>query len=88
MLRHIHSNFGEHLRARLDQLVPLDLALPLPRAALLGYLEGALLALLSWWMEHGAAYSAAQMSAMFRDLVLPGMLNALPLPREQVEAFL
>jgi AcrR family transcriptional regulator len=88
VLRHVHRYMAQHLRERLDQFAPPGQALALPRELIIGYLESTLVALLSWWLEQGAAYSAAEMSAMFRSLVLPGMLEALPLTRERAEAFL
>jgi AcrR family transcriptional regulator len=88
VLRHVHRYMAQHLGERLDQFVAPDQSLALPREVIIGYLESTLVALLTWWLEHGTARSAAEMSAMFRSLVLPGMLEALPLTRERAEAFL
>lgn len=87
VLQHVHHYIAEHLRERLNQFVPADQELSPPRDVLVGYLESTLVALLRWWLEQGSAYSPEQMSAIFRGLVLPGLLAALPIDRERAEAF-
>ena len=87
VLRHVHKYIAEHLRERLDRFVPAEQALAPPREVLVGYLESTLLSLLTWWLEQGSAYTPEQMSAMYRSLVLPGLLAALPIERERAEVF-
>lgn len=87
VIQHVHRSIAEHLRGRLDRFVPAGPELSPPRDVLVAYLENTLVALLKWWLERGSAYSPEQMSSMFRSLVLPGLLAALPIERERAEAF-
>lgn len=87
VLQHVHRSIAEHLQERLERFVPAEQELSPPRDVLVAYLENTLVALLRWWLERGAAYSPEQMSVMFRSLVLPGLLAALPIERERAEGF-
>lgn len=58
-----------------------DVAVPI--AALAHYVSGSFFALLRWWLDHDAPYTAAQMEDMFQALVRPGLEQVL---RDQPEA--
>ncbi|MBV9790405.1 MAG: TetR/AcrR family transcriptional regulator [Chloroflexi bacterium] len=51
--------------------------LAVPNAALAHYLAGSFFALLRWWLDHDAPYTAAQMENMFQALVRPGLEQVL-----------
>lgn len=46
---------------------------PVPIDAIVEVVVGALLALLAWWLDHRVKRSAAELDAMFRALVMPGV---------------
>jgi AcrR family transcriptional regulator len=53
-----------------------------PLTVLANFLAGSFLTLLKWWMEHRLPYSPEQMDSMYRQLVMPGALQALAGPSE------
>jgi AcrR family transcriptional regulator len=73
------------MRGLLADLVRDDLAAlaaptegdPLPRSALVQFVVGALVSMLLWWTERDPPLPAAEVDAMFRRLVLPGIAAAL-----------
>jgi len=46
-------------------------AAPLPLVA--DYLAGAILSMLTWWLDNNMPYSPEQMDALFQQLVRPGV---------------
>lgn len=62
--RSLRSAFAGH--AGLDTLTPV----------LAAHTAGALLALVVWWLEHGAVQSAQDMAALHQQLTLPGISAA------------
>ena len=62
--RSLRSAFAGH--AALDTLTPV----------LAAHTAGALLALVVWWLEHGAVQSPQDMAALHQQLTLPGISAA------------
>ena len=66
------------------EVVRSDLKAVAPRAArqvnfdlVVEYVVGALLATITWWLDHNARQTPAEIAAMFRQLTLPGIKAAL-----------
>jgi hypothetical protein len=68
---------ARNIERRLEQQ---DLAVPI--AALAHYVSGSFFALLRWWLDHDAPYTAVQMEDMFQALVRPGLEQVM---RDQPE---
>lgn len=72
------------MRGLLAELVKNDLKLrnprssarDLPRAAVVQFVVGALMSLLTWWLEEKTARSAGEVDAIFRRLTLPALGEA------------
>jgi hypothetical protein len=70
------------MRAVLMDLVKDDLArVPtskkvdaIPRTALVQYIVGALLSVLTWWVDEATSHSPDEVDAIFRRLTLPSIL--------------
>jgi AcrR family transcriptional regulator len=67
--QHMRRNIEQHLAT----LVPAGQvpAAPLPLVA--DYLSGAILSMLTWWLDNGMPYTPEQMDGLFQQLVRPGI---------------
>jgi AcrR family transcriptional regulator len=80
-IQRLFKKSHEHLRSTIEQhlatMMPAGLppAAPLPLVA--DYIAGAILTMLTWWLEHEMPYSPEQMDALFQQLVLPGVTATL-----------
>jgi AcrR family transcriptional regulator len=79
----IYKKAHERLRWNIEQhlgaLVPAGQtpAAPLPLVA--DYMAGAIVTMMTWWLQNEMPYSPEQMDAMFQQLVLPGVFATLQL---------
>lgn len=71
--QHMRRNIEQHLAALIpDGKTP---AAPLPLVA--DYLSGAILSMLTWWLDNNMPYTPAQMDRLFQQLVRPGVQTTL-----------
>ncbi|NWF69819.1 MAG: TetR/AcrR family transcriptional regulator [Chloroflexi bacterium] len=77
--QHIREYLVRLLLGALHNTPPEQLALP--AEVLAQYIAGAELALLTWWLNAGMPYSAQQMAEMTQRLILHGVADVLPLPK-------
>ncbi len=73
-----------HLRASIERRLaaqqPLGVAGAAPLGLVADFVAGAVFNLVTWWMEHGAQHTPAQMDELFQRLVMPGVHAALQAP--------
>jgi AcrR family transcriptional regulator len=62
-----------HAQALFDQLVAERGQPSVPRRIMVTYMVGALLALLTWWLDNDMPYSPEQMDQMLQQLTTPGV---------------
>ena len=67
------GHFARGIAARLAELPQARGLMPARRAALARALSGALLSLLTWWVDRGSPETAAEMDAVFHELVWRGV---------------
>jgi AcrR family transcriptional regulator len=71
--RTIHNALVAHAQTHLDQLVVEEGLPSAPPEVIVTYLVGALLALLTWWLDNDQPYPPEQMDEIFRQLTIPGV---------------
>lgn len=67
------GHFARAIEQRLAELSPADAISSMPRTAMAHALAGAMLSLLSWWIDHGMSASPAQMDDLYHKMVWSGM---------------
>ena len=76
-----HEYFARAIDRRLGEL-PASRAIARPqRAAIAHAFAGALLSLMSWWLDHGASTSPALMDDLYHKMVWSGVANEWAAPR-------
>lgn len=74
--RRIREYLVDVLRERIEKRL---LSAPLPIEVIAHHVTGSLLALITWWIETDAAYTAEEMAVMFHKLnISPLMANSFP----------
>jgi len=73
----IREHLAGMLEAQLRLVMPKKGSPPVPVTVVANYLSGALLSLISWWLETDAPYSPEQMSLMFHQISRRGSIEAL-----------
>lgn len=71
---------SDELRDHLARLTLRGAAPDIPLEVAVTYLVSALLALMTWWLDHDMPYPPEQIDAMFRGLALPGLAAVLGAP--------
>ena len=71
--QHMRRNIEQHLIALIPAGQPP--AAPLPLVA--DYLAGAILSMLTWWLDNEMPYTPEQMDTLFQQLVRPGVQTTL-----------
>lgn len=66
---------SEHLEERVNQLLEMGHAMPLPTPVIIQYLTGAIFGLITWWLDNKMPYPPQEMDAMFQKLVMKGLEN-------------
>jgi len=66
-----------NLTAQLQALTGPGVEPPVPIPLLAHYLTGGLMSLVKWWMDTGRPYSPQEMDALFQQIALPGLRQAL-----------
>ena len=69
-------NIEQHLRA----LIPAGQTPAAPLTLVADYMAGAILTMLSCWLDNEMPYSPEQLDALFHQLVLPGVIVTLQIP--------
>ncbi|MCB9078807.1 MAG: TetR/AcrR family transcriptional regulator [Anaerolineaceae bacterium] len=72
-----HTHFCRSIQAQIEQLVPDGGTPSVPPAIMAQYLAGALLTLLTWWLDNHMPYPPEQMDATFQALAMPGVWAVL-----------
>jgi AcrR family transcriptional regulator len=73
VIKTIDEALTGHAQALLDQLVARRGQPSVPPRVIVTYVVGALLALLTWWLDNDMPYPPEQMDQMFRQLTTPGV---------------
>jgi len=78
ILTFVHKELTSLMRAHLDEAVTRRRVKPVvPVEISTHYVVSALLALLTWWLDHDLPYTAEQMGQMFERLTRPAVAAAL-----------
>jgi AcrR family transcriptional regulator len=78
----IHRIIGERTIALLNEFIEKsggELKLQVPADIFANYFAGALLAMVTWWLEASTPYSPVEMAAMFRQLFFQGGIKTVGL---------
>ena len=67
--QHMRRNIEQHLAA----LIPAGQAPAAPLPLVADYLSGAILSMLTWWLDNDMPYSPEHMDMLFQQLVRPGV---------------
>lgn len=70
----VHNGIRAYLAAGMQERIEIFMPkeqLPFPIEMLSNYMAGALIALVSWWMENDTQYSPEQMADIFYQLAIP-----------------
>jgi hypothetical protein len=73
----IQTHLSRHIQGRLERLLPERQTPSIPPPVMAAYLAGALLTLLTWWLDHDMPYPPERMDEIFQDLAMPGVWAAL-----------
>lgn len=65
------------MKSHLEQYIPDDENMAVPREVVVHYFISSFLALLTWWLDNDMPYSPEEVDAMFQQLVLPGVSATL-----------
>lgn len=76
VLRHMQRMIAEIVRAELDEFAPKGAA-PVPLDLAAEFAASTFMAVLAWWMDSRTPHTAAEVDAIYRSLVMPGLSNAL-----------
>ena len=71
--QHMRRNIEQHLAA----LIPAGQAPAAPLPLVADYLAGAILSMLTWWLDNEMPYTPEQMDTLFQQLVRPGIQTTL-----------
>jgi AcrR family transcriptional regulator len=74
MNRFLYSLLCEHLKPAYSRR---GADIPVPLDVLAHFLVSSFLGLLSWWLDHDMPYPPAQINAMYRQLIQPGVEGLL-----------
>lgn len=69
----MRQNIEQHLRA----VIPAEQIAAVPLQLIATHVAGAILTMLTWWLDQGIPYTPEQMDTMFQRLVLPGVQATL-----------
>jgi AcrR family transcriptional regulator len=77
ILKTIQNHLSSHIQGQIELLLPGGQTPSVPPPVMANYLAGALLTLLTWWLDHNMPYPPEQMDEMFQVLAMPGVWAAL-----------
>ncbi len=67
--RRAYNTWEKHL----DRLTALGTPMPLPTEVIAHYLNGAMMSLITWWLDAGLPHPAEDLSRMFHDMAMHGL---------------
>ena len=77
VLNRLRGLLADLVRRDLAAMAPPEEGGPVPRSALVHFVVGALIAMLTWWTERNCDLPPASVDAMFRRLTIPALAAAL-----------
>jgi len=77
VFKKIHNHLSDQIEEQIQTLQPSEKIPTVPPAAIANYLAGALLNLLTWWLDGDMPYPPERMDEMFQQLTMPGVGAAL-----------
>jgi AcrR family transcriptional regulator len=77
LTRNVQQQLALRIEHNLAALLPADRRPAVPLPVLADFVAGAFYTLLRWWMESNEGHSPEEIDAMFRRMVLPGVMAAL-----------
>lgn len=76
VLRHMQRMIAEIVRTELEESAPQGVtSVPLEVAA--DFAASTFMTILAWWMDNRTPHTAAEVDAIYRSLVMPGLANVL-----------
>jgi AcrR family transcriptional regulator len=72
-----HQHMRRNIEQHLAELIPAGQAPAAPLPLVADYLAGAILSMLTWWLDNEMPYTPEQMDALFQQLVRPGVQTTL-----------
>ncbi|MDE2133667.1 MAG: TetR/AcrR family transcriptional regulator [Alphaproteobacteria bacterium] len=77
MINRIRTLLTELVRQDLAEIIPATGKQQVPRAALVQFVVGALMSMLTWWLDHKSNLRPAEVDTIFRRLVTAAITGAL-----------
>jgi AcrR family transcriptional regulator len=75
ILGELRSLLADLVRSDLKTLPPHERSSDLPRNVVIQFVVGALMSVITWWLDERSKLSPAEANAIFRRLTLPAILN-------------
>jgi len=72
-----HQHMRRNIERHLAELIPTGQAPAAPLPLVADYLAGAILTMLTWWLDNDMPYTPDQMDALYQQLVRPGVQATL-----------
>jgi len=70
LLGTVRQHLQEDIQRQLEQLFPADKSVPIPLPIIAIFLTGAMMAMVTWWLEAERPCSVEEMNTMFQQLAL------------------
>lgn len=77
VIKAIQTHLSGHIQEQLELLLAEGQTPSVPSPVMANYLAGALLTLLTWWLDNDMPYPSERMDEMFQELAMPGVWAAL-----------
>ncbi len=77
IIKAIHNHLSVHILEQIERLLPDGQTPSVPPLVMADYLAGALLTLLTWWLDHDMPHPPERMDEMFQQLTMPGFWAVL-----------
>jgi len=77
IIKTIQYHLSGHVQEQIELLLPEGQKPSVPPPVMANYLAGALLTLLTWWLDNNMPYPPKRMDEMFQELTMPGVWAAL-----------
>jgi AcrR family transcriptional regulator len=72
-----HQHMRRNIERQLEELLPNGRASAAPLPLVADYLSGAIMSMLTWWLDNEMPYTPEQMDTLFQQLVRPGVQATL-----------
>ncbi len=77
IIKTIQNHLSDHIQEQIERLLPGGQTPSVPPPVMANYLAGALLTLLTWWLDNNMPYPPERMDEIFQQLAMPGVWAAL-----------